>query len=209
MSEINPLYAAVLKLSRTDIKALKITDAYSLHRVIYDLYDDMRTEQQKQESHSSGILYVDKGGDFNHRLILMLANRQPNTSPAYGEVEYKIIPDDFLQHQYYAFEATVNPCKRDNKTGKIIPIRERENIAQWFIDRASSSWGFTVNPTNLQVEKLTVQTFTKNNQKVTHGSATLKGELKVANQAQFIQCFQQGIGRGRAFGFGLLQIVKL
>ena len=60
MSEINPLYAAVLKLSRTDIKALKITDAYSLHRVIYDLYDDMRTEQQKQESHSSGILYVDK-----------------------------------------------------------------------------------------------------------------------------------------------------
>ena len=209
MSETNPLYAAVLKLSRGDIKTLKITDAYSLHRVVYDLYDDIRNEQQKQESHSSGILYVDKGGDFNHRLILMLANRQPNTSPTYGEVEYKIIPDNFLQHQHYAFEITVNPCKRDNKTGKIIPVRERENIAQWFIDRAPSSWGFTVNPANLQVEKLAVQTFTKNDQKITHGSATLKGELKVTNQVQFIQSFQQGIGRGKAFGFGLLQIVKL
>ena len=180
-----------------------------MHRVVYDLYDDIRSEQQKQESHSSGILYVDKGGDFNHRIILMLANRQPNISPSYGEIEYKIIPDNFLQHQHYAFEVTVNPSKRDNKTSKIIPIRDRENIAQWFIDRAPSSWGFTVNPTNLQVEKLTVQTFTKNDQKVTHGSATLKGELKVTNQTQFIQSFQQGIGRGRAFGFGLLQIVKL
>ena len=209
MSEIKALYAAVLRLSRADIKALKITDAYSLHRVIYELFDDIRSEQQKQESHSSGILYVDKGGDFNHRLILILANRQPNLSPVYGEVESKLIPVEFLQHQHYAFEVTVNPCKRDNKTGKIIPVRERENIAQWFVDRASSSWGFTVNPTNLQIEKLAVQTFTKNDQKVTHRSATLKGDLKVTNQEQFNQSFQQGIGRGRAFGFGLLQIVKL
>ena len=209
MSETNTLYAAVLRLSRGDIKALKITDAYSLHRVIYDLFDDIRSEQQKLESHSSGILYVDKGGDFKHRVILILANRQPNLRPAYGEVEYKIIHDDFLQHQHYAFEVTVNPSKRDNKTSKIIPIRERENIAKWFIDRAPNSWGFTVNPANLQVEKLAVQTFTKNDRKVTHGSATLKGVLKVNNTEQFIQSFQHGIGRGRAFGFGLLQIVKL
>lgn len=209
MSARKTLYAAVLRLSRTDIKALKITDAYSLHRVIYELFDDIRSEQQKQESQSSGILYVDKGGDFNHRVILMLANRLPNLTPAYGNVESKPIDDDFLQHQHYAFEVTVNPSKCDNKTSKIIPIRGRENIRQWFIERAPSSWGFNVNPDNVQIEKLAVQTFTKNGQMVTHGSATLKGELRVTDQEQFIRSFQQGIGRGRAFGFGLLQIVKL
>jgi CRISPR system Cascade subunit CasE len=209
MSAVRTLYAAVLRLSRGDIKTLKITDAYSLHRVIYDLFDDVRSEQEKQDSQSSGILYVDKGGDFNHRAILILANRLPNLAPPFGEVEYKIINDDFLQHKHYAFEVTVNPSKRDNKTSKIIPIRGIENITQWFIDRAPNSWGFTVNPDNLQVENLAVQTFTKKGQLVTHGSATLKGELTVTNQEQFIQSFQQGIGRGRAFGFGLLQIVKL
>ena len=38
-------------------------------------------------------------------------------------------------------------------------------------------------------------------------SATLKGELRVTDLDYFRQSFLQGIGRGRAFGFGLLQIV--
>jgi len=37
----------------------------------------------------------------------------------------------------------------------------------------------------------------------------LKGELYVIDSEQFKQSFRQGIGRGRAFGFGLLQIVPL
>jgi len=54
---------------------------------------------------------------------------------------------------------------------------------------------------------MSVQTFKKDGQTVTHGSATLKGELQVTDREQFNQSFRQGIGRGRAFGFGLLQIV--
>lgn len=203
------LYASVLRLSRSDIKALKITDAYSLHRVIYDLFDDVRNEQQKQTSVPSGILYADKGGDFNSRLILMLADRLPNQSPAFGDVESKTINERFLQHSRYAFEVTVNPGKRDKETGKIVPVRGREAITGWFIERAEKSWGFSVNPENLQIEKVVVQSFKKGSQTITHGSATLKGELQVGDRDRFIQSFRQGIGRGRAFGFGLLQIVPL
>lgn len=204
-----PMHASVLRLSRGDVKALKITDAYSLHRVVYDLFDDIRSEQQKQASVTSGILYADKGGDFNNRLILMLTDRPPNPAPAFGEVESKIIGEGFLQHNRYAFEVTVNPGKRDNQSGKIVAVRGREAIAEWFIDRGEKSWGFKVNPNNLQIEKMSVQTFKKDGQTVTHGSATLKGELQVIDREQFSQSFRQGIGRGRAFGFGLLQIVPL
>lgn len=203
------MYAGVLRLSRSDVKALKITDSYSLHRVVYDLFDDVRSEQQKQASIPSGILYADKGGDFNSRLILMLANRPPNPGPKFGEVESKAISERFLQHSRYAFEVTVNPGKRDKQTGKIVAVRSRAAITGWFIERAGKSWGFNVNPNNLQIEKMAVQTFKKDGQTVTHGSATLKGELHVADREQFIQSFRQGIGRGRAFGFGLLQIVPL
>lgn len=203
------LYASILRLSRSDIKALKITDAYSLHRIVYDLFDDVRNEQQKQASVPSGILYADKGGDFNSRLILMLADRPPNPSPAFGEVESKTINEPFLQHSRYAFEVTINPGKRDKQTGKIIPVRGREAITGWFIERAEKSWGFSVNPDNLQIEKMAVQSFKKGIQTITHGSATLKGELHVNDRDRFIQSFRQGIGRGRAFGFGLLQIVPI
>jgi CRISPR system Cascade subunit CasE len=203
------LYAAVLRLSRHDVKTLKITDAYSLHRVVYDLFEDVRSNQQKQASLPSGILYADKGGDFHSRRILMLANRQPNLTPDHGEVECKVINAAFLQYPRYAFEVTVNPSKRDKQTGKIIAVRGREAITGWFIERAEKSWGFKVNPNNLQIEKMAVQTFKKDGQIVTHGSATLKGELYVADHEKFKQSFRQGIGRGRAFGFGLLQIVPL
>lgn len=206
---MSDMYAAVLRLSRNDVKALKITDAYSLHRVVYDLFEDVRTQPQKQASLPSGILYADKGGDFNSRLILMLADRPPNPAPEHGEVESKTIGAVFLQHHRYAFEVTVNPGKRDKQTGKIVAVRGREAITAWFIDRAEKSWGFKVNPINLQIEKMSVQTFKKDGQIVTHGSATLKGELQVIDREQFDQSFRQGIGRGRAFGFGLLQIVPL
>ena len=114
-----------------------------------------------------------------------------------------------MQHNRYAFQVTVNPSKRDKQTGKTVAVRGRNGIAAWFVERAEQSWGFKINPNNLLIEKMSVQTFTKDGQTVTHGSASLKGELYVSDRTQFLQSFRQGIGRGRAFGFGLLQIVPL
>lgn len=209
MSEDIVAYASVLSLSRADIKILNIKDAYSLHKVVYGLFEDVRSEEEKQASNSSGIVYADKGGDFNTRQILMLSNRRPHLTPQFGEVQTKPIHADFLAHERYAFEITLNPGKRDKQTGKIVPIRGREAIEQWFKARAPASWGFSVNPDSLQIGQLSVQTFERSGQTITHGSASLKGDLLVTDRENFIQSFKQGIGRGRAFGFGLLQIVPL
>jgi CRISPR system Cascade subunit CasE len=209
MSEAILAYASVLRLSRADIKTLNIKDAYALHKVVYGLFEDVRSDAEKQTSTSSGIAYADKGGDFNTRQILMLSNRKPHQTPQFGVVETKPIHADFLTHERYAFEITLNPGKRDKKTGKVVPIRGREGVEQWFKERAPVSWGFNINPENLQTGQLSVQVFEKAGKAITHGSATLKGELSVIDRDRFIQSFTQGIGRGRAFGFGLLQIVPL
>lgn len=202
-------YASVLRLSRADMKILNIKDAYALHKVVYGLFEDVRSDAEKQTSTASGIVYTDKGGDFNTRQILLLSNRKPHQTPQFGEVSTKSIHSDFLTHERYAFEITLNPGKRDKQTGKVVPIRGREGIEQWFKERAPKSWGFSVNPRNLQTNKISVQVFEKMGKTITHGSATLQGELTVIDRDRFCQSFTQGIGRGRAFGFGLLQIVSL
>ncbi len=202
------MIAGVFRLSRLDCKVLKITDPYSIHRVVYSLFSDQRSDEEKLASRPSGILYADKGGDFYQRQILLLSNREP-TQPEIGEVITKPIADEYLNHQHYGFEVTVNPTRRDSASRKLIAVRGRDAIIAWFIERAVQSWGFEVVPEQLQVQQLSVQHFEKGGQTLTHGSATLKGVLQVKDRKRFIQSFEQGIGRGRAFGFGLLQIVPL
>lgn len=202
------MIASFLCLTRADIMALRIRDAYSLHRVVYDLYPDTRTELEKCASVSSGILYADKGGDWSSRHILMLADRPPKT-PEHGQLENRTVSPSFLQHNHYGFEVIINPTKRDKASGKIMAIRGYEAITQWFIDKAPKAWGFHVKPQHVQLRDLGVKIFEKKGHAVTQGSATVRGELAVIDRARFIQSFQLGIGRGRAFGFGLLQLVPL
>lgn len=202
------MIASALHLNRADIKALKITDPYSIHRVIYDLFDDVRTEDEKNASVPSGILYADKGGDWDTRQILILSDRSPKT-PKHGQVKTKTIEDGFLQFDQYGFEVTVNPSKRLKDTKKNISVRGREEVIDWFVGRSKTSWGFEVDKESLQLLNLGVQSFKKGTHTVTHGSASLKGVLQVIDRDRFLQSFKRGIGKGRAFGFGLLQIVPL
>lgn len=206
-----PMYAGLLQLSRNDMVALRITDPYSVHRVVYDLYSDVRTDSQKNASVSSGILYVDKsnGDEFKNgsdRIILLLSDRPPNTSPEFGMVTAHPIADDFLDHPQYKFSVFINPSKKDIRSGKLIAMRTRESVFDWFVSRTEKAWGFNVNQETLQIENVSVQQFQKEGKTVTHGSALIKGSLTVTNKDQFMHSFTHGIGRGRAFGFGLLQI---
>lgn len=206
------MVASVLHLDRRSVKALKITDAYSLHRVVYSLYEDVRDEQEKQSSEASGILYADQGGNYKSRKILMLSNRQPlhSIDGQYGEVHSKTIPADFLGHEQYRFKVIVNPTRRDSSSRKLVPVRGREAIGQWFAERTQESWGFRVSTANLQIDKVDVLHFKdKQQRQVTVAQAHVQGVLRVSGKSQFTKSFTQGIGRARAYGCGLLQIVPI
>lgn len=63
------MIAGVLELSWRDIRELRVTDPYSVHRVIYSLFPDERTPEQKNAHQPAGFLYADKGGDKVSRRI--------------------------------------------------------------------------------------------------------------------------------------------
>jgi len=206
------LIASVLHLDRKAVKALRITDPYSLHRVVYSLYEDMRESDEKLASKASGILFADQGGDFNERKVLLLADRMPSDSieGQYGHVQSKLVSDDFLGYQHYRFKVIVNPTRRNSASGKLIAVKGREAIAAWFCERAQQSWGFDVAIEHLQIDRVEVLQFKDKQQRpVTLAQAHLQGQLKVSDRSQFCASFAQGVGRGRAFGCGLLQIVPV
>lgn len=206
------MIASVLHLDRRAVKALRITDAYSLHRVVYSLYEDVRNLEQKQTSLTSGILYADQGGDVRGRKILMLANREPMDAVEgqHGEVLSKPIPSDFLDYDQYRFKVIVNPTRRDSASRKLVAVRGREEITQWFAERSINSWGFEVSPMQLQVDRIDVLQFKdKQKRNITIGQTHVQGLLRITDKAQFSKSFRQGIGRARAYGCGLLQIVPI
>ncbi len=50
------LYASILSLKRNDIQTLRVTDPYSVHRMVYSLFEDVRSAEQKANHTGSGIL---------------------------------------------------------------------------------------------------------------------------------------------------------
>jgi CRISPR system Cascade subunit CasE len=206
------MFASALHLDRKAVKALRITDTYSLHRVVYSLFEDVRTDDEKAGSTSSGIIYADQGGDHHGRKILMLSDRMPHEAVdgVYGEVRTKAIPEEFLDHGRYRFNVVVNPTWRDRASRKLVSVRGRDKIAEWFQNRAPKSWGFKVDEVSLQVDNVDVLQFNdKRKRPVTIVQAHVQGLLEVTDQDSFSQSFKQGIGRARAFGCGLLQIVPV
>lgn len=175
------IFASRYRLSPHDVKALRISDTYSLHRVVYGLFDDVREGDREK---GSGILFADMGGDKYGRQLLILSNRQPR-EPEYGEfVRTEPIPEAFFGFSAYRFEIVINPVKRDRRSKKRMPLRSREEIARWFLEKAPA-WGFEVQESSFQVAEINADAFWKGEQKVTLGKARVTGILTVVDKERF------------------------
>lgn len=198
------MFASMLRLSITDMARLRIKDAYGIHRVVYDLFDPVRDSTVGEERNiSSGILYVDQGMKKGWRNVLIVSDRLPRHN---SQVETREIPEKLFDFSVYRFAITINPVKRENASGKIVPLRTREAVGEWFTTKAPN-WGFAMK--QMEVRSMNVIRFEKKGQQVTLGQATLIGLLHVLDAVRFNHSVTHGIGRGKAFGCGLLQVVPV
>lgn len=196
-------YLSQYQLSVVDARALRLTDAYSLHRIVYSLFDDVRAGDR---STSSGILFADKGMLQGCRTVLICSSRMPRAA-ARGRLLTKELHDAYMRHTDYFFEIIINPVRRCNASGKIVPIRGNDAVLEWFL-RKSPGLGFEI--THLELKDYHVDCFKKGNSQgiadATIAKATLTGTLHVTDVQAFSHSVLYGIGRAKAFGCGLLQI---
>lgn len=192
-------YLSLLKYSHRDWAKLGIHDAYGVHKVVYDLFPQENNETRD-------FLFCDKGGIFSERRILILSEREP-VQPLHGSLSTKPVSESFLAKNMYSYEISLSPSKRSKETGKIVSLSERNQVAQWFCGKAPKL-GFETSPESMDIVTGVLR-FRKGDQRVTIGTATIKGVLKVCKREPFIESFQKGIGRGKAFGLGLLQLLPI
>lgn len=194
------MIASVLTLRREHVQALKIKDRYGVHRAVYSLFP-------KLPDGSRDFLFVDKGGDREGRRILILSEREPQ-EPEFGDIECRLVPAGLFEFDRYGFEVVLNPTRRGSSTGKLVPVTDHQELQSWFHSR-SEVWGFRADHEALEIRDKGVVTFKKDTGTVVYNSATFVGVLSVVDRALFQRAFVEGMGRAKAFGFGLLQLVPI
>ena len=192
------MIASIFRLTRKDMKGLgNDVDEYGIHKLVYSLFPGEKRN----------FLFLDKGGCYDERTILIVSLNKPIESNL-GKLQSKVIPEHFLNHSEYAFEVRMNPVKRRSDNRKAVPIQGEDVLRSWFMQK-QDSWGIEILPEKLEVFDTGLQKFTKGEHSIYHNKATFRGILSVKNKDLFKDSFRNGLGRGKAFGFGLLQLKPL
>lgn len=192
------MFLSRITLSRKNFRDWKITDEYSLHRLVYSLFG---TEARDR------FLYVDKGVEAGFHTLLVLSKLPPQEYPDIS-VDTREVAESFLEHHAYAFEILLNPVRRIHQTRKREPILGQLPLLQWFLEQAEKH-GFSPDAARLMVKVRSAQQFQSKESNQTRHRVLFTGVLKVTDRELFIQAFENGIGGGKAFGFGLLQLIPL
>lgn len=113
----------------------------------------------------------------------------------------------------WSFRLTANPtmCLSGQKEGPRGGVRAHNTVAyqqKWLLDRAGTH-GFALEEDGFRVTERRWFSFWKGQKKrVSLLSVTFEGLLTVTYEELFRKTLVQGIGRGKAYGMGLLTIVR-
>ena len=104
---------------------------------------------------------------------------------------------------------TVSTSRGEGQRGKITPHVSVRWQKQWLMDRASGH-GFSLEENGFQILRRGVVSFGHGpaHQRVTLNTCEYEGRLTVTDVSLFRQTLTRGIGRGKAYGLGMLTIAS-
>lgn len=113
--------------------------------------------------------------------------------------------------QNYRFRVTLNPVKAisqgTGKRGRIVPEITAEQQLQ-FLESRADKLGFKLIPNEYRIVERSWEPFRKQGQKMIRLSkATYEGILRVTDKDLFYHTLTDGIGKKKAYGFGLMTVI--
>lgn len=127
---------------------------------------------------------------------------------------YDMLLDKIEDGTKWHFRLVANPTiskkteKKSSERGKIYAHITPYYQKKWLLDRCENN-GFMVCEHDLYVTQSVWKRFYKNGNKlISFLSVTYEGMLSITDSKKFKACLQDGIGRGKAYGMGLLTVVQ-
>ncbi|MBQ7267983.1 MAG: type I-E CRISPR-associated protein Cas6/Cse3/CasE [Synergistaceae bacterium] len=160
----------------------------------------------------NGILY-----------LLVLSDESPDLSTfckrfglaenAWETKDYDVLLKRLENGSLWRFRLTANPTKsaaqQDRTRGTVYAHITTEFQRKWLLDRADKH-GFQISEDGFDVVESKWEKFEKSKGcKVTILSVTYEGILKITDVSSFSEVLLNGMGRGKAYGMGLLTVVHL
>jgi CRISPR system Cascade subunit CasE len=155
-----------------------------------------------------------------HPYVIILSQNKPDltqfaTQFGYpecpGEIhDYQKVLEILKDGQRYRFRLCANPVhsvsQGEGKRGKVMAHVTITQQEEWLKSK-SDKLGFTLK--QFMVVQHDMKRFTRQHKYVTLGTATFEGILQIENVALFKDTLINGIGRGKAYGCGLLTLARL
>lgn len=193
----------------------ELGNPYELHRTILTAFPNTLDPNER-------ILYRLEPDFQGEQLTLLVQSiNEPNWSALsrdnylLNDVQVKTFSPTVVNQQIYLFRLLANPTKKikitSDRPSKRVGLYRQEEQIDWII-RKGNNHGFTIISVNLtQVNHQTAykkELGRPKKAKLTHQGVRFEGLLEVNDAEKFQEALRNGIGSGKAFGFGLLSIAK-
>lgn len=200
-------WLTAITLTKEDISLCGILTPYQWHQAAWQCFPDA------PDAKRDFLLRVNWLSNGCRAYILSRREPlQPDWCPVYGWA-VREIPSGFLRHQNYYFDLLANPTRtlvvRDAagkrvKNGKRIPLCRRDDQLRWLKDKAELH-GFSLISNPVMDSAKSHMLCCKNSISRILG-VRFRGKLHVTNPERFSKAFYSGIGKSKAFGFGMLML---
>lgn len=122
-------------------------------------------------------------------------------------IEYDRLLDGLSAGDEFFFRCSINPVKRQKSSGKLVPLI-REDAVDWLLARTSAN-GMRVDADSLRKVSEETDRFRKTNgESVTLRRTTFEGRCVITDPAKARLALVTGVGRGKAYGCGLITLSK-
>lgn len=141
-----------------------------------------------------------------------IVNEFGNINTGYEIKEYDKLLDRIENDSEWHFRLVANPTrsiKKENGRGKIVAHNTPEVQIKWLINQSIKS-GFKINENTVGIISSKWLIFKKkDDKKVRILAVTYEGTLKITDNVLFKNILVNGIGREKAYGMGMLTIMKI
>ncbi|NJN21288.1 MAG: type I-E CRISPR-associated protein Cas6/Cse3/CasE [Leptolyngbya sp. RL_3_1] len=110
-----------------------------------------------------------------------------------------------LANQRFAFRLRANPSKRDRATRKLIGLSDQAAQLAW-LRRQGDRGGFAVQTVTVKSSPPILGRKGEGGTPIRMAPVLYDGMLTVTDGARFLAKLQEGVGRGKSYGCGLLSI---